>query len=113
MNSRHLPHFALFARIHGAAGRAVEVFGELGHVGHGPEHAEAARRVEAGRDAQLDGFVAVHRAPGVGGAHPEQLRANGQPFIGLSTCLIRLRRPIDVVNRNLGGTVVPRPVELR
>lgn len=52
----------------------MEVLGELFHVGHGADDAEAAGSVEAGGDAQLDGFVAVHGAPSVGSAQPEQLK---------------------------------------
>lgn len=63
-----LPNFTFVNWIHGGAEGAVEVFGELLHVGHGPDDAEAPRRVEPGRDAHLDRLVAVHRAPRVGRA---------------------------------------------
>lgn len=68
-----LPHFALVHRVHGGAEGAAEVGGELLHVGERAHHAEPAGRVEAGRDAQLDRLVPVHRAPGVCSAQPEHL----------------------------------------
>lgn len=66
-----LPHFALVVWVHGRAGGALEVLGELLHVGQRANDAEAAGRVEAGRDAQLDRLVPVHRAPRVRRAQPE------------------------------------------
>lgn len=85
-----LPHFALVGGVHGRADWALEVCGELLHVGERSGDAEAAGRVEAGRDAQLDGLVAVHRAPRVGRAQPEQLQ-NGfvtmNPLLFISSVL--------------------------
>lgn len=59
--------------VHVRADGAVEVLGELVHVGKGADDAEAAGRVEAGGNAKLQGFGAVRGAPRVGGAHPEEL----------------------------------------
>ena len=88
-----LPHFALVERVHGRAGGALEVIGELLHVGHGADDAEAAGRVEAGRNPQLDGLVPVHRAPGVGGAQPEQLQQPTDVSTYLSNRYVALRYP--------------------
>lgn len=66
-----LPHFALIGGVHRRSKGALEVVGELFHVGHRPDDPEAAWRVEPGGDPQLDGFVAVDGAPGVRSAQPE------------------------------------------
>lgn len=68
-----LPDLAFVLGVHWGTRGASEVLGELLHVGQRAQHPEAARCVVSGRDAQLDRLVAVHCAPGVRSAQPEQL----------------------------------------
>lgn len=84
-----LPHFAFVDGVHRWSGGTFEVLGEFLHVGEGADDTEASGRVESGRDAQLDRFVPVYRAPGVGRTQPEQLQASNTYLTGVAEHDIR------------------------